>query len=150
MAGHEGHAILRSIYALGQNALAGQVDIEHPQIHDAITAGMFTMDKIKQIELISRYNSRNQRDFRAALKDIQTLQADRKQAAAKEMAEAALVAKVCAMKDEPFHPIDFGFVSRRTEIDVYMLRQDYLEEAQIAGKFAFNFKNYGAAVANQA
>jgi hypothetical protein len=137
---HHADAMLQSIYALGQHALADKVDIEHPQIHDALTAGMFTMQKSRELDLIGRYASRLQRDFRNALKDLQNLQAQRKQREKEEMADAALIAKVCEMKEEPFYPSDFGFVLRLQQIDFHLRREQYLAEANIAAQFGFNLR----------
>ena len=142
---HHADAMLQSIYALGQDALAGKIDAEHPEIHDALTAGMFTMQKSKELDLIGRYASRLQRDFRHALRDLQTMQAQRKHREKEEMADAALISKVCEMKEEPFYPSDFGFVLRGGQIDVHIRRQDYLAKATVAAKFDFNFEKFSAA-----
>ena len=40
----------------------------HPQIHAALTEGLITMKRAKELDLIGRYASRLQRDYRAALK----------------------------------------------------------------------------------
>jgi hypothetical protein len=142
---HHADSMLQSIYALGQDALADKIDVEHPLIHDALTAGMFTMQKSKELDLIGRYASRLQRDFRNALKDLQTLQAQRKQREKEEMADAALISKVCEMKEEQFYPVDFGFVLRLEQIDVHIRREEYLAKAKVAAQFDFNIENYLAA-----
>lgn len=143
---HHADSMLQSIYALGQDALADKIDVEHPQVHDALTAGMFTMENAKQLDLIGRYAARLQRDFRAALKDLEILQAQRKQREQQELPDGARIAQVCAMKEEPFEPVDFGFVLRAEQIDEHFLREEYLAAAKIAAKYGFNAEKYNAAV----
>src|SRR5947208_16682471 len=96
-------------------------------------------------ERIGRYASRLQRDFRNALRDLQILQAQRKQREKAEMADAALILKVCEMKNEPFFPADFGFVLRVEQIETDLIREEYLAEAKMAAKFGFNLEKYSAA-----
>ena len=135
---HHGAAILQSIYIQGQAALADKVDADHPEVHDALTAGLFTMERAKEIELISRYTSRLQRDFRSALHELQTLRADYAERQKKEMADAIQIKKFCDMQEEPFNPAKFGFVSQAKDIEIQIFKEDYLEQAKIAAKYNFN------------
>ena len=61
------------------------------------------------------------------------------------MADAALISKVCEMKEEPFYPSDFGFVLRVAQIDIHIRREDYLAKAKVAAKYDFNIEKYLAA-----
>jgi hypothetical protein len=143
---HRADAWLDSIFALGHADFAGKIDVEHPQIHAALTAGLVTMARTKELDLIGRYASRLQRDYRNALKDLQNLQAQRQQREKDEMRQAAELAKFCKMKKEPYNPADFGFVSRTSQIDIYTRRQEYIEQAAIAAKYDFNLEKYRTAV----
>ena len=145
---HHAAAMFQSMYAIGQADLADQIDVAHPQVHDALTAGLFTMERIKEIELISRYASRLQRDYHNALKDLQAMQAQRKQREQQEMKEAIQIKKVCEMENEPFEPARFGFVLRTKQIETQILRERYLEKAAIAAKVRFNRERYREAVGN--
>ena len=142
---HRADAWLDSIYALGHNDLEHKIDIDHPQIHAALTAGLATIQRAREVDLIGRYASRLQRAYRNALKDLQVLQAQRKQHEEKGLSDAAGIAKLCQMKKEPFRPAEFGFVSSTRQIDIYNHRQDYIEQAAIARKFGFNLDRYLAA-----
>jgi hypothetical protein len=143
---HRADAWIDSIYAIGQIDLAEKIDVEHPQIHAALTEGLITMKRAKELDLIGRYASRLQRDYRAALKDLQNLQTQRKQQEQQQMFQAAEVKKFCEMKREPFLPAAFGFVSHPREIDTYITRTAYLDQAAIAHRVNFNIEKYLAAV----
>jgi hypothetical protein len=143
---HRADAWIDSIFAVGQIDLAGKIDVEHPQIHAALTEGLITMKHARQLDLIGRYASRLQRDYRAAFKDLQTLQTLRKQHEQQQMFHAAEVKKFCEMKQEPFIPAAFGFVSQPQEIDTYITRSEYIEQAAIAHRVNFNIEKYRAAV----
>jgi hypothetical protein len=106
--------------------------VEHPEIHAALTAGLVAVDKCKQLDLISRYASRLQRDYRNALKDLQSLQAARKEREEQELHEAALLRKFHQMEEIPFTPVEFGFVLSLRQIDIYNHRRDTLDQARIA------------------
>src|SRR5207302_10102661 len=108
----------------------------------------FTMEKSKEMDLIGRYASRLQRDYRNALKDLQTLQAARKQREQEEMQDAAAIARLYSMHEQPFHPVDLGFVLRTQQIDTYLLREQLLHEAAAASRFDFDLKKYRAASGN--
>ena len=143
---HKADALLDSVYALGHDELADQIVAEHAEIHAALVAGLVTIDKGRQLDLIGRYSSRLQRDYRLALKDLQTLQDQRKQRERDEMAEAALVRKLCEMKGERFNPVEFGFVSQPEQVDRHIRRREYVTSAGVASKFGSDRKKYSAAV----
>src|SRR6267154_1955525 len=110
---HHGAAILQSIYIQGQAELADKIDADHPQVQDALTAGLFTMERAK-------YTERQKR----------------------EMAEAIQIKKFCDMQEEPFNPAKFGFVSQARDIEIQIFKEDYLEQAKIAAKYNFNREKY--------
>src|SRR5713101_754803 len=45
---HHSAAILQSIYIQGQAELADKIDTDHPQVHDALAAGLFTWNGPKR------------------------------------------------------------------------------------------------------
>ena len=143
---HRADAWIDSIYAVGQINLGDKIDVDHPQVHAALTEGVITMKHVKQLDLIGRYASRLQRDYRAAFKDFESLQTQRKQRDQQQMDRAAEVKKFCEMKKEPFNPAAFGFVSQAPEIDDYITRSEYIEQAAIAHKVNYNIEKYLAAV----
>src|SRR5205814_384223 len=50
---HHASSLLQSIQVLGQFAFQDKIDVEHPEIHAALTAGLVAVDKCRQIDLIS-------------------------------------------------------------------------------------------------
>src|SRR5205085_990736 len=143
---HRADAWIDSIYAVGQIKHGDKINVDHPQIHAALTEGVITMAHVKQLDLIGRYASRLQRDYRAALKDLQSLQAQRKQQEQEQMQRAAEVKKFCEMKKEPFIPAAFGFVSQAPEIDDYITSTGYIEQAAIAHRVNYDIEKYLAQV----
>lgn len=144
---HRGDAWTDAVFAIEHNDQGEMVDAEHAQVHAALTEGLITMKHAKQLDLLGRYASRLQRDYRAALADLQRMQKERKQQQEQQMNEAAEVKKFCEMRNEPFHPAAFGFVSQNSEIDAYIIRREYVEQARIAHRVNFNFEKYQAAMA---
>src|SRR5438067_2813594 len=101
---HHASSLLQSIQVLGQFELQDKINVDHPEIHAALTAGLVAMDKCKQLDLISRYASRLHRDYRNALKDLQAMQFQRKQLEQQELADAALIRKFYQMQEIAFTP----------------------------------------------
>ena len=142
---HHASGLLQSIQVLGQFELQDKIDVEHPEIHAALTASLVAVDKCKQLDLISRYASRLQRDYRNALKDLQSLQAERQQREEQQLHDAALIRKFYQMEEKPFAPAEFGFVLSVRQIDTYDHRRETLAQARIARDHSFNRVKYHAA-----
>ena len=147
---HHASGLLQSIQVLGQFELQDKLNVESPdghttEIHTALTAGLVAVDKCKQLDLISRYASRLQRDYRNALKDLQSLQAERRQSEEQQLHDAALIRKFYQMEEKPFAPAEFGFVLSVRQIITYDHRRDTLEQARIARDLSFNREKYQAA-----
>ena len=45
---HHASSLLQSIQVLGQFAFQDKIDVEHPEIHAALTAGLVAVDKCRQ------------------------------------------------------------------------------------------------------
>ena len=72
--------------------------------------------------------------------------AERKQQEQEQMQRTAEVKKFCEMKKEPFIPAAFGFVSQAPEIDNYITRTGYIEQAAIAHRVNYDIEKYLAEV----
>lgn len=142
---HHASSLLRSIHAIGFSDLENRIDVDHAQVHAALTAGLVAMDKGKELDLISRYAARLNRSYRQTLHDLQTLQATRKQHEERDMTEAALLRNYYKMEGAPFVPSEFGFVLRVGQIDAYNRRREALDKARNACEFRFNREKYHAA-----
>src|SRR5260370_40503229 len=114
---HYASSLLQSIQALGQFELQDKINVDHPEIHAALTAGLVAVDKGKQLDLISRYSSRLQRDYRNALKDLQSLQSERKQREEQELHDAALILTLYNMEEKTLTQAESGFVSSVRQIE---------------------------------
>ena len=74
---HRADAWLENLYAVGYIDCADKIESEHPQVHAALTEGLITIERAKQIDLIGRYSSRLQRDYLTAMKELERLEAKR-------------------------------------------------------------------------
>jgi hypothetical protein len=71
-----------SMIALGHCEAAGEIQTEHPQVHAALTAARVFRDDSKSFVNLSLYEQRLQRTLEKSLRQLQTLQAERRAAAA--------------------------------------------------------------------
>jgi hypothetical protein len=67
-----------SMYALGHFEAAGRFQTEHPQVHAALTAARVFRDDSKSFTNLSLYEQRLHRTLEKSLKQLQTLQAERR------------------------------------------------------------------------
>ncbi len=67
-----------SMYALGHFEAAGQIETENPQVHAALTAARVYRDDAKTFANLSLYEQRLQRTLDKSLKQLHTLQAERR------------------------------------------------------------------------
>ena len=94
-------------------------------------AHQLTTDAVdsEQIDRISRYASRIQRDLHSSIKLLQNLHAERKVREQAALEQAALLQKLFEMKQEPWTPAEFGFVLTRTQIERHAFIADHLQQA---------------------
>ncbi len=71
-----------SMLALGHFEAAGEIETEHAQVHAALTAARVFRDDSKSFANLSLYEQRLQRTLEKSLRQLQTLQAERRAAAA--------------------------------------------------------------------
>src|ERR1700761_8799742 len=67
-----------SMYALGHFEAAGQIETGHPQVQAALTAARVFRDDSKSFVNLSLYEQRLQRTLEKSLRQLQTLQAERR------------------------------------------------------------------------
>ena len=113
-----------SILALGHFEAAGNIDTENPQVHAALTAGRVFRDQSQSFANISLYEQRLQRTLEKSLKQLQTLQAERKtQEAAETQARAAVKEPIKAI------PPQDQFVFSTAENPVQLTDHSHCEAA---------------------
>jgi hypothetical protein len=81
-------AIEENIFALGLFNHSGEIDVDHPELHTALTAARTFTREAKSIELLTLYEQRINRSLQKNLALLQQLQATRK-AEAKALPKAA-------------------------------------------------------------
>src|ERR1700730_17688923 len=142
---HRAFAYEAAIYANGHHRLGNKIEIDRPEVHEALTAGLVQIDLSKELGRLSRHSSRLKREYRTTLQELQILQDRRKQRESTELKEAAEIAKFCAMNKEPFVQAGFGFDLHTHRIETYIHRNHYVAQAKIAAIQNFNQEKYLAA-----
>ena len=142
---HRAHARERGIYAIGFDKFGESVDTENPQVHALFTAALVDLEHSAQLERFSRYASRIQRDYHNTLKELKTLQTERKEHEKFEQPVASDIQKLMQMQQIPWSPSDDGFVVSKAQIDRYQQRERRKHGAYIAKNADFNKDKYLAA-----
>ena len=101
----------------------------------------------KELDRITRYTARIQREYHAILKELQSLQAQRKAREQAVLEDAARLQKFYAMKGETFIPAEFGFVLSLAEIAAYTHTAEQRKRSEAAELAAFNIEKYRKALA---
>jgi hypothetical protein len=112
-----------AMFSLGHFEEAGRIETEHPQVHAALTAARVFRDDSKSFVNLSLYEQRLQRTLEKSLKQLQTLQAERKaQAAAETAARNVLKEPVKAI--EHLDQFVFSTAEKLVQIADHSLLQD--------------------------
>ena len=90
------------------------------------------MERSKELDRISRYASRIQRDIQSNIKLLQSLQSQRKIREQAALEQAALLRKFFEMNKEAWTPAEFGFVLSVAQIDAHIHLTGLLEAAKKA------------------
>jgi hypothetical protein len=110
-----------SMFALGHVEEAGRIETEHPEVHAALTAARVFRDDSKTFANLSLYEQRLQRTLDKSLKQLQTLQAERRaetQNKAKTRTQPPAVQPAeAAAQPQAEAPAPEEFVFSTTEID---------------------------------
>jgi hypothetical protein len=130
-------AIEDNIFALGLFDHASEIDVDHPQLHAALTAARTFTREAKSIELLTLYEQRINRSIQKNLALLQQLQATRKaerHADAKPAARLQGVGEMKALPAEPTRgPDENGFVFSNDQIHA-MIDRDQAQHLDLPGK----------------
>jgi hypothetical protein len=129
-----------SMYALGHFETAGNIETEHPQVHAALTAARVFRDDSKSFANLSLYEQRLRRTLDKSLKQLQSLQAERRaleQAAFAQPTSGETPEKAENAQQPPARQFVFSI----PEIEAELHRRLLVEEAQIAGQQASEPEN---------
>jgi hypothetical protein len=118
-----------NLFALGQLQNAGQACPDVPQIDVAlISARVFTLES-KQLQLLTLYEPRVNRNLQKNLAMLQSLQSARKAEHVAAMKEAAALLKLSEIKGLEYFPSKDGFVFSTSEIHAAIDREQRLARA---------------------
>jgi hypothetical protein len=112
-------AVEDNLFALGHNAKSDEVETEDPEIHAALTAAKVFKFESKQLQLLTLYDQRINRNIQKNLVTLQALQAARLAKREAEMKEAVKLQQLSEMKGLPYEPTEIskdGFVFSNAEI----------------------------------
>ena len=90
------------------------------------------LEHFKELERLTLYESRINRNLQRNLTQFKTLQTERKAERTRQMAEAQLLAQVNLSQNRPYHPEQDGFVFSAPEINAAIDRNNRLQQAQTA------------------
>jgi hypothetical protein len=134
------------IFALGHFEPAANIDVDHPQIHSALTASnVFRQDSQAFVNL-SLYEQRLQRHLKESLRQLQELQAKRKAERQAALDAAVALRNLHKMQHQPYDPStdppSNGFVFSPAEVEAEARRQRRLADAKHAEKLGYDLKLY--------
>ena len=123
-------AIEDNIFALGFNDHSGDIDVDHPELHAALTAARTFTREAKSIELLTLYEQRINRSLQKNLALLQQLQATRKADRKAEMEQARKLLQLSEKKGLSYEPAKDGFVFSNDQIHAVIDRERRLEQAE--------------------
>jgi hypothetical protein len=126
---NRGSAIEDNLFALGLSQHAGAVCPENPEVDSALTtARVFTLES-KQLELLTLYEQRINRNLQKTLAMLQAMQAARKEERRTQMPLASRLLQLSEMNNLDYDPAKDGFVFSNHEIHADIDRNLRLETA---------------------
>jgi hypothetical protein len=109
-------AVEDNLFALGHNAKSDDTQTEDPEIHAALTAAKVFKSESKQLQLLTLYEQRINRNIQKNLATLQALQAARIAKREAEMKEAKKLLQLSEMRGLPYEPGKDGFVFSTAQI----------------------------------
>ncbi len=122
-------AIEDNLFALGHNAHADEIETENPEIHAALTAARVFTAESKQLQLLTLYEQRINRNLQKNLATLQALQSARRAKREAEMNEAKKLFQLSEMKGLPYEPAKDGFVFSTAQIQAALDKERRLNRA---------------------
>ncbi len=122
-------AVEDNLFALGHNAKSDDTETEDPEIHAALTAAKVFKEESKQLQLLTLYEQRINRNIQKNLALLQGLQAARLAKREAEMKEAKKLLQLSEMKGLRYEPVKDGFVFSTAEIHAAIDKERRLNRA---------------------
>ena len=137
-------SIESGIYAMGHHDFADRNNVDHPEVHAALTAATTYLENSRQIENLSRQENRLRSALQKSTKIYQDMQDRRRSQESQDMCQALPIAKTHKMQNLPYDPAEDGFVLSNTQIDQRITREAHWEDAVIADNVYYNVERYRA------
>ena len=140
-------SVENGIYAIGHHDFANAIDVDHPEVHAALTAATTYLKNGNQLENLSRQENRLRRTLQSSIKLYQQMQDRRREQERADMCTLGPIYKTHQMKKLPYNPADDGFVLSTAQIDRRLSRDDHFNDAQIARQCDYDPEKYRALTA---
>jgi hypothetical protein len=131
-----------TLFALGHEEGQGDFDATHEEIHAAYTNAKSFRANAQAFANLSIYEQRIHRGIEKATKQLEALQAARKERWNHEQFQVLMLHDFNKMNSLPYNPAEDGFVYSAKEIEIEARRRDRLEHARIAERVDFNLAEY--------
>ncbi len=135
-----------NLFALGHFESASDIDVEHPEVHAALTAARVFRDDSKSFLNLSLYEQRLQRTLEKSLRQLHELQTERKARRQAALDAAVALRNLHKMQGRPYAPEpdleQTQFVFSTAEIELEARRQLRLADAEHARKCAYDLNRY--------
>ena len=122
-------AVEDNLYALGHNAHSADIETENPEIHAALTAAKVFQAEAKQLQLLTLYEQRINRNLQRNLATLQALQSVRLAKRKAEMKEAKKLLQLNEMRGLAYEPMKDGFVFSNAQIHAAIDKERRLNRA---------------------
>ena len=140
-------AIQDNLFTLGlMEEVAENLNIDHPEIHNAVSNAKTFRQDSDAFSRIALYTQRLVNQSKSLLKQLEEIQAKRRERQAAEMEDAVRLYRYHQMMREPFDPAANGFVFSLDQIRQADQRQNLNNNAQAAEYYKFNRQKYDKAV----
>ena len=124
-------AVEDNLFALGHNAKSDEIETEDPEIHAALTAAKVFTAESRQLQLLTLYEQRINRNIQKNLATLQALQAARIAKHEAEMKDAKKLFQLSEMKGLRYEPVKDGFVFSNAEIHAAIDKDRRLQRANL-------------------
>jgi len=94
-------SVENDIFALGNFSEAADIDVDHPEIHTALTRARTFLDQSKDFERLTLYEQRINRAIEKNRRQLDELQAERKRQRQEALDQACLLSQVPVAQDQP-------------------------------------------------
>src|SRR6185295_3921953 len=129
-------------FALGLHQNAGQLCPDDEHIDAALTTARVFTKESHQLQLLTLYEQRLNRNLQKNMALLQSLQATRKAQREAEMKEACSLLQLSEMRGLEYQPAKDGFVFSNSEIHARIDRQQRLHRASTMDFTKFRPRNF--------